>query len=269
MVLPEAGTYPPNSTSKRHGNGRVRFVEIATFMSNDRGWRGHVGTATRIWKANKKPFKEVELGGVYTYVESFDMHECKRVSLAGELASVLRKLVKDTKNEMVSKRRTREIFVSPFDPDKEILHEIMEMVWTTTDGQKQKLEMGHNLGRILSDIVESLGKMKQLQINMTVIKPVMGQHRRGPNGTWIRDQEAIRRMAERQWTIGTQNAREDWTTPSVISVKKPSLTTLPMVPKQWPKFGEKCPYEDCEKSFATPSAWMKHWNSTHLLEETP
>ena len=86
---------------------------------------------------------------------------------------------------------------------------------------------------------------------------------------WIRDQEAIRRMAERQWTIGTQHAREDWTAPTVINVKKPSLTKLPMVPKQWPKLGERCPFEDCEKSFATPGSWMKHWNSTHLLEDTP
>ena len=37
MVLPEAGKYPPNSTSKKYFDERARLVEIATFMSNDRG----------------------------------------------------------------------------------------------------------------------------------------------------------------------------------------------------------------------------------------
>ena len=65
------------------------------------------------------------------------------------------------------------------------------------DGKKQTLEEGHNFGRIMNEIVELMGKMELLEMNLTVIKPVSGQHRRGPNGTWIRDQEAIRRMAER------------------------------------------------------------------------
>ena len=110
MALPEAGTYPPNSTSKRYHDERVRLVEIATYMFNDRGWKRHVGTATRIWKANKKPFKVVQFGGGSTCVESFDVRECKRVAMAGELASVLRKLVKEMKEELVSKRRPKEIF---------------------------------------------------------------------------------------------------------------------------------------------------------------
>ena len=87
-----------------------------------------------------------------------------------------------------------------------------------------------NCGGIIKEVAELMCKMNSMDMKMTVIKPILGQHRRDKsNGTWIRDQGAITKMAERHWMIGTQGAREDWTAPSVIDAKKPCLKKLPVV----------------------------------------
>ena len=101
---------------------------------------------------------------------------------------------------------------------------------------------------VLSEVAKLMGKMESIGMKMDVLKPVLAKGK-DLKGVSIRDQSTIIKMAERQWRIGIQRAREEWPTPESIPAKKPCLNKLPTVPIQWPKLGGKCPFGDCDKSF--------------------